>query len=248
MVPRRRETQWSPGIVRICQVSIKASNAPTMGVHRPGMRRSPHPARTADVIVVVTGGSLHSIAPARTTSAEPATRRMRSKPVPGQPPANVEYRRRNTHPSRSLLVCDIREANRNPKKSCNRHSLESVDLRRARQGGGELQLDDSSLQSDHRGVGSIVGAQFRKDVLDSTLDGFLGDRELIRNLLVRIAGRDQSQHGDFRRRQGIIGRMLGDFVRGLWRKASSFRHGPHGWSPAVPCAKYSSAGKPEPQP
>ena len=79
----------------------------------------------------------------------------------------------------------------------------------------ELQLDDPSLQSDHCGVGSIVGAQFRKDVLDSTLDGFLRDGELIRNLLVRIPGCDQSQHGDFCGCQGVIRRMLGDFVRGL---------------------------------
>jgi len=71
-----------------------------------------------------------------------------------------------------------------------------VDLRRA----GklvELQLDDSSLQTDHCGVGSIVSAQFRKNALDSTLDGLFRDGELIRNLLVRIPGCDQSQHSDF---------------------------------------------------
>ena len=99
MVPRRRGTQGSPDIVMICQASTKAINAPAMGVHRPGIRRIPHPARHADVIVLVIGGSFHSIALARITSAEPPTKRMRSKPVPGQPPANVEYRRRNTHPS-----------------------------------------------------------------------------------------------------------------------------------------------------
>ena len=58
----------------------------------------------------------------------------------------------------------------------------------------KLQPDDSPLQPDHRGVGSIIGAQLGEDGLDSALDGLLGDRKLIRNLLVRIAGRDQSQH------------------------------------------------------
>ena len=61
-----------------------------MGVHRPGIRRSPHPARNAAIMVVLMGGSFHSIALARTTSAEPPTKRIRSKPAPGQPPANVE--------------------------------------------------------------------------------------------------------------------------------------------------------------
>ena len=69
-----------------------------MGVHSPGIRRSLHPARNAHDIVSVMGGSLHSLPLACTRSAEPATRRMRSKPVRGQPPANVEYKRRNTHP------------------------------------------------------------------------------------------------------------------------------------------------------
>jgi hypothetical protein len=32
---------------------------------------------------------LRNVKPARTTSAEPATTRIRSNPVPGQPPANV---------------------------------------------------------------------------------------------------------------------------------------------------------------
>jgi hypothetical protein len=85
----------------------------------------------------------------------------------------------------------------------------------------ELQLDDSSLHADHGGVRSIIGAQLRKDGLDSTLDGFLGDLELIRDLLVGIAGRDQAQHTDLCRGQGVIRRMLGDFVRGFGRKRLS---------------------------
>lgn len=98
MVPSRRTTHRSPASVRICQISINATNVPAMGVHKPGIRRIPHPASNADTIVVLIGGSLHSIELARTTSVEPTTKRMRSKPRPGQPAAKVEYKRRKDAP------------------------------------------------------------------------------------------------------------------------------------------------------
>jgi hypothetical protein len=47
--------------------------------------------------VMFTGVSPDSRRPARATSTEPTTNRIRSKPVPGQPPANVEYRRLKTY-------------------------------------------------------------------------------------------------------------------------------------------------------
>ena len=138
------------------------------------------------------GGSVHKVKPARTISAEPTTERMSIKPMPGQPPANVEYKRRNRAPFWTLLVCDTSEADRNPKKSRERHSLE-FGWQAGEQGtGGVLQFDDSSLQADHRGMRSVAGAQFRKDALDSALHGFLRDGELIRDFLVRIPGRNQS--------------------------------------------------------
>jgi len=65
-----------------------------MGVHNPAMRRMPAASKTTVTIVTFKGGSIHSLEAARTTSAEPITKRMKSKPVPGQPPANVEYSRR----------------------------------------------------------------------------------------------------------------------------------------------------------
>ena len=43
------------------------------------------------------GGSLHSFGPACQRTTAPTTSRISSKPMPGQPPANVEYRRRNTY-------------------------------------------------------------------------------------------------------------------------------------------------------
>ena len=61
-----------------------------MGVHKPRIKRNPATRRIAAVIVMFSGGSPHSRKPARRTSTDPITSRMRSNPVPGQPPANVE--------------------------------------------------------------------------------------------------------------------------------------------------------------
>jgi len=56
----------------------------------------------------------------------------------------------------------------------------------------KLQLDDSSLQANHCCMRSIIGTEFRKDALHPTFDGFLGDRELIGDLLIGISGGDQA--------------------------------------------------------
>ena len=97
-VPNRTEFNGSPARARICVIAIKAATVPAIGVHRPGMRRIPDAARNTEVMAVWIGGPLHPVELARTSSVEPATRRMRSKPMPGQPPANVEYKRRTDTP------------------------------------------------------------------------------------------------------------------------------------------------------
>ncbi len=112
MVPSRMGTHGSPGSVRICQISVKATSVPAIGVHRPGIRRIPHPTKNAEVIVVLIGGSLQSVELARIISAEPTTERMRIKPKPGQPPANVEYNRRKEH---LLDITSFRRARRESK-------------------------------------------------------------------------------------------------------------------------------------
>ncbi len=133
MVASKRATHLSPVIVIICQTSSKATKAPAMGVHRPGMRSSPNSARNKDVSVVLIGGSLQRVELARTISAEPRTRRMRSKPIPGRPPANVEYSRRKTHLSNSKSLI-LRRRIEAPERVVVRHSLEfshpSLEFRR----------------------------------------------------------------------------------------------------------------------
>src|SRR5580700_10399734 len=79
----------------------------------------------------------------------------------------------------------------------------------------ELRFDDSALQPDHRGVGSVVGAQFGEDVPDLALDGLFADRELSRNYLVGIARGNQIKDADFRRGQSVIGG-----VSASWKDAS----------------------------
>ena len=100
MVPSKRETIGSLASARVCHISTKATSVPTMGVQSPGIRRIPDPVRNTAITIVSmdAGASLASVKPARITSAEPTTRRMRSKPKPGQPPANVEYKRRTDAP------------------------------------------------------------------------------------------------------------------------------------------------------
>ena len=85
------QTHLSPAAVSIFEISINAMKVPTIGVHKPTISRIPAPIKsTAGIVTFIGGGSPHSRKPARTTSTQPMTERMRSKPMPGQPPANVE--------------------------------------------------------------------------------------------------------------------------------------------------------------
>ena len=124
VVPARRAFHGSPASVKICHIATRATSVPAIGVHSPGMSRIPDPTRHADAIVVtLTGGAPHSVELARTTSAEPTTSRMSSKPAPGQPVANVEYRRRNQDLP-AVLVSAVATPDQNPRKGRARHPLE----------------------------------------------------------------------------------------------------------------------------
>jgi hypothetical protein len=124
MVPHRRGTHGSPDNIKICRIAVRATSIPAIVVHSPKIKRIPHPAESRDIMVVFIGGSVQIIEIARKTSAEPTTTRMRSKPTPGQPPANVEYRRRKERSVGHFLGSYLAEVKGNPQKSCHRHSLE----------------------------------------------------------------------------------------------------------------------------
>jgi hypothetical protein len=89
IVAVNRCANGSPSDVTIREISITATAIPANGVHSPATRSSPGPAKDAKVSVARNGESLHSGQLARTRRTQPMTRRMTSKPMPGQPPANV---------------------------------------------------------------------------------------------------------------------------------------------------------------
>jgi len=123
MAASNSQSQVSPGPIMIFHDSTRATVIPTIGVHKPNISKMPDPRRIAEVIVAFSGGSPHISKPARTTSTHPVTSRISNNPVPGQPPANVEYKRRNMHLVALTRVPHVK-AHQYPKESRNPHPLE----------------------------------------------------------------------------------------------------------------------------
>src|SRR5580692_4674831 len=73
---------------------MAATSVAATGVHKPISRSSPAPMPNTDNTVTRVEGSLYSRASARQIKANPSTTRIRRRPTPGQPWANVENRRR----------------------------------------------------------------------------------------------------------------------------------------------------------
>ena len=109
----------SPDSVSIFQISVRATETPAMGVHKPTIKSIPSVTKNmAGIVTFIGGGSLHKVKPAPAANAEPATTRIRSNPVPGQPPANVEYRRLKEPPFRTTLLSSaVLKPKGNPKES-----------------------------------------------------------------------------------------------------------------------------------
>jgi len=129
-VPNINQSDLSPGSMSIFQTSVRATEMPATGVHKPAISRIPAPSkRMAGIVTFMGGGSLRSVRPARTTSADPATTRIKSNPVPGQPPANVEYRRRkrSRFPHYIVIFCCSESASE-AQKEADHYSLELWDL------------------------------------------------------------------------------------------------------------------------
>src|SRR6266403_433888 len=83
---------------------------------------------------------------------------------------------------------------------------------------GGSELDDPPPEGDHGGLGAVLGAKLREDVADLALDRVLADRELGGDLLVGVTLGNQAHDTDFRSGQRLVGRMLGELVRNLWRE------------------------------
>jgi hypothetical protein len=105
------------------------------------------------------------------------TARKNTSPNPGRPSGNVEKSRCTRGPDFRLALF---RTHRNPKKQ-----IALTPLSRC------LELDDAALQPDRNGVGSIIGTELGKNVLDVPLHGFFRDGELRRDLFVGISARYQ---------------------------------------------------------
>jgi hypothetical protein len=92
---RRRPFRSSP-VLRISEIAITATTAPATGVHNPAMRNSAARAMDAET-TMCNSELLDSPAPACQSTTAPTTSRISNNAIPGAPPANVEYKRRNTY-------------------------------------------------------------------------------------------------------------------------------------------------------
>jgi hypothetical protein len=174
-VPSRMQIHGSPGCKRIFHISIAATIVPATGVHKPASKSAPAPVSNTHRMITCIGWASHSLVTPRSINAIPTTRRIRRRPTPGHPRAKVENNRR-----KGSLVYRL------GKSRCGGKPKES----RAVTLSSDLGFNNAAPYADHGSVGAVVGAQFGEDVLDSALDGFFGDRELIGNLFIGISGGD----------------------------------------------------------
>lgn len=96
-------------MMRSLQLSIRATSVPTTGVNSPMMRKIAAAARRTDNIVMGMAGLLGRAENALLTKANPTTSRIKMRPNPGQPPAKVEYKRRNGRTSQTINFREYRK-------------------------------------------------------------------------------------------------------------------------------------------
>src|SRR5258706_10565696 len=141
--------------------STITTNTPAIGVKNPTRRRTPPMVARDCHMIPCHSGAISILATPSWARTNPAPNRSRRRPLPGQPLGNMENSR-----CREGLKHKVRESaeQSNPQKpGLGYPSFEG------------LQLDDSAFQPDSDRVGSIVRAKFREDVLDVSLNRFLGD-------------------------------------------------------------------------
>ena len=161
MVPANRPTNGCSSTLRICEISISGNDCSSHGRPEPRDEKKPRYRQRR-------GGECHvqrRLAPqleARTHKEDRADdRRISSKPMPGQPPANVEYRRRNTYLD-TIIRSWRRDAN--PPRGGGCDSLGSLATGSAgAPEAAELELDDAPLEADDRRVRPVVGVEFRQE-------------------------------------------------------------------------------------
>lgn len=112
---------------------------------------------STEITVTMAEGSLNNRPTARPIKAIPSTTRIKKRPAPGQPWANVENRRRKTQFSfLALFSLGNFELCGNPKKSAVTTLLGVV--RERPRGGRRLNINNAAFQTDHGGMGPVMGA------------------------------------------------------------------------------------------
>ena len=211
---RRRPFRSSP-VLRISESATTATTAPATGVHNPAMRSRAARARNPETTMC---NGRRSTAP-----GQRARVRRRRRLIASAIRRSLAHRRRMWNiggaicPLRRVFVIAVRRE----------APVRAVDVTLS-----GLELDDASSEADDRCVRPVVGVQLGQNALDPPLDRVLGNAELIRDLLVRVAGGDETQYNDFCRGQSLIAHMLGDLERDLWTIDSAFQHGWRGSSAA----------------
>jgi hypothetical protein len=94
-VATMRQTNRSADMMTSLQLSMTATSVPTIGVKSPMSRKTAAAANRTDRTVMWKSGLFCRAELAILTKANPTTSRIKIRPIPGQPPAKVEYKRRN---------------------------------------------------------------------------------------------------------------------------------------------------------
>jgi hypothetical protein len=102
----RRYSKLCPCAMNIPPTSINATSVPTITVYKPTTRKIAELPRRTDMMAMGMEGPLSRAGMEMRINAKPMTRRINIRPNPGQPPAKVEYKRRNgrTSPTAIFLV------------------------------------------------------------------------------------------------------------------------------------------------
>ena len=94
---------------------------------------------------------------------------------------------------------------------------------------GDLQVDDSALETDGNRVRAIIRCQLLEDVGDVAFHRILSDGKLRGDVFIGVAGGNQPENVQFARRQFIFAGMVGQLRSKLGRDTlMPGMHGPDG--------------------
>ena len=145
MVPNRTFAHTSPGREMVFHNPRAATSDPEIGVHKPATRSIALTIASTTRMAGSLGGRVRSLVSSGAMIAIPATHRIKRRPTPGQPQANVENRRRK------IASCPASPAKRPGVAGAQRMLNESV--ARAFQQSSNMRIMGSSTPRDTTDLG-----------------------------------------------------------------------------------------------